>query len=154
MAPSVFLLCLSLTKTAEMIYHISCPKHSEIRLFRSNPQVFRVVSPGEFVPLLVGFGYSLINKMYLEPFQAIPETELSILPTTLQRVSTGEQWDNYANLLIAHSISPDTIGEQDHENQHIWTFDGHVFLSEKVKHAVENRYQGIFEFTEGFSQFA
>src|SRR5688572_32809152 len=93
----------------DQIYHVSSATVSKLNLWKETDGRFRVIEFGEFVPLLDGGDYILIDKKFVSAFDSLLKNEVEIKPVSIYRMATGDEWNNYSQLIIHQSLNPDNI---------------------------------------------
>ncbi|WP_306644035.1 hypothetical protein [Sanyastnella coralliicola] len=136
-----------------MIYNIAAKTHSSINLFRLDENTFSILKYDEFALLMTGFDYTIINQQLVSVFDELMSNELEIRPIRILRRVTNEKWDEFFELIVKEHIDIDKIKIVDENERSVWQFDHHLFVSESMKNKIERKFEGEFEFSEGFSHF-
>ena len=137
-----------------MIYHAASKLVSGINFWKEDNQVFRVIQFGEFLPIMVGIDYTLIDNSLIKVFEALSSSELEIEPVKIFRKATNEWWNDYSELLIKEHIDPENIKYADKTKGSIWQYFQYIFVSEKLKERLESIAEDQIMFSAGFSHFA
>ena len=137
-----------------MIYHAASKLVSGINFWKEDNQVFRVIQFGEFIPIMVGIDYTIIDNSLIKVFEALSSSELEIEPVKIFRKATNEWWNGYSELLIKEHIDPENIKYADETKGSIWQYFQYIFVSEKLKERLESIAEDQIMFSAGFSHFA
>lgn len=137
-----------------MIYHAASKLVSGINFWKEDNQVFRVIQFGEFIPIMVGIDYTIIDNSLIKVFEALSSSELEIEPVKILRKATNEWWNGYSELLIKEHIDPENIKYADETKGSIWQYFQYIFVSEKLKERLESIAEDQIMFSAGFSHFA
>lgn len=136
------------------IYEVSAKKHTYLNLWKTGKYSFRIIQMGELLPLLIGYNYVLIRKNHYHIFAPLSKDEVEVFPTTISRKVTEESWDDYYELQIKHTITPDTINSPDLEGEHLWVYGHCLFVSDFIKNQLAEALPHQLTFSLGFSMFA
>jgi hypothetical protein len=82
------------------VYEVSNLEKSEINLWKTNEDQFRIIEYGLLTPILIGLDYTLIDKTYITVFEKLLSDEIEIKPVLITRKSTSEEWNNYYEIDI------------------------------------------------------
>ena len=120
-----------------MIYNTSSKEVSGIKLWRIDAKTFRILQFGKFTPLMTGSDYTIVAKALLSAFDELLFEEVEVKPIRIIRKATGEQWNDFFELNIKEHIDPDKIKIVDENEQSVWQYNHHLFVSEPIKKKLE-----------------
>jgi len=134
------------------IWHIENNPWSSIRLWRNDNDNFQVTETGRFASLLTNPNYILIDKKYSSLISGLPE-QLSFHKVKVADLVLKTENDNYIELNIKNTITPQNIQAKNSKGLKIWSFDGEVFVSGEFKNELLKIGQDDFTFSSGFQFF-
>lgn len=135
-------------------WNISSKQFSQLLLWRLPDENFRIMQVGDLTPLITGYKYILVRHSILAPFLALSSDQVVIHPRTIINHVTGQEWNDYSELNIVHSITPTSIQAIAEDEIQIWKYaTSYLFVSPMIKNALEELTDQL-EFSLGFSYFA
>jgi hypothetical protein len=136
-----------------MIYHVACKYGSGPLLWFGDDRRFRIIQYNELTPLITGPGYTLITPKYLPAFEGLLQEEVEIIPASIYRLATHEEWNDYFQLLIHKTIRPKMIDRIQSTHENIWQYEGYLFVAQRIKDKLAKLSTGELQFSPGFSHF-
>ncbi len=134
------------------IWHIDNTISTNIILWRTKKNHFRLTQAGEFKALLSNPNYILINKKYSSLFRSLDE-QVALESVEIYNSSSTLISTDYLELNIKNEIDTISIKNENSSGDKIWTMNGYVFVSGDLKNKLKHLCENDFEFTLGFSMF-
>ncbi|MCR6637858.1 MAG: hypothetical protein NVV82_02370 [Sporocytophaga sp.] len=126
----------------------------QIQLWRLKDNHFRILQDGEFSLLLSGPGYILIKQELLSVFKKLGNEQLRITQRKIIDQVLKIEFNDYYELTIKNSISPEIIDSIKIQGQQVWIYmEEHLFVSPELKEILASQFNNELGFSEGFSHF-
>lgn len=135
------------------IWSLSDNRSTNLILWRSENNVFRVVQDGEFISLLTNSDYILIHELFASAFNTMPD-QVVVNPVTIIDLESDVVKNNYFELEIINEIRPSTIHTMNAHGKKVWHHGQDLFVSGELKDALISICSEKLSFTQGFSHFA
>lgn len=135
-------------------YNVLSSEVSRINLVRIDENNFRILEFDVFTPLLTGADYTLIDNSLLPAFKQLGKDEIEIKHVLIIRKATGQEWDNYCELIIHEHIDPGKIEMIDSNEKSVWQYNHHLFVSHDLMKRLKKLSKDDLIFSVGFSHFA
>jgi len=137
-----------------LVYNVSSSKISRINLLRIDEKNFSILEYDEFTPLLIGANYTLIDNLLIPAFKWLGKDEIEIKPVKIIRKATGQEWNNYCEIIIHEPIDPEKIEIIDSNKNSVWQYNHHLFVSDELMKRLKKLSKEELTFSVGFSHFA
>jgi hypothetical protein len=121
----------------------------EIKLWKVNESEFWVIEQGDYLPVLSGTLYSLIRKEFQGVLSELPD-QVSMTPARIIDRVKGTENQDYLNLTISNTVTPETIYAEPQDGLRIWAFQGSLFVSDGLKAEMEKIREHTLHFARGF----
>jgi len=130
------------------VYFVSNEEYTTLNLWRLEKDKFRIIEFGKFNILLSGIDYVLIHKDYVEVFKEVLESKLEIIPVKIERLSTGEIFDDFYEMKIKQRFSYKRVNVSERKGDKVWGGYGSLLVSTNIKIKLEKKSKGELEITE------
>ncbi|MEO0331631.1 MAG: hypothetical protein AAF223_08085, partial [Bacteroidota bacterium] len=97
---------------------------------------------------------TIVDKQLVTAFELLLNDQIEINNIQISRNSTGECWDNFAELKVKEHIYPDKLKIVESTGKRVWQYHHHLFVTSELKKKLEQFSNGELEFSEGFDLFA
>lgn len=134
------------------IWNVDSREWTKLRLWRINPNQFRVIEAGTYEPILTNPAYILVNKKYSSAFKSLDD-EVEMTPIKIHDFLTKKCNEDYIELKILNDISPETINTLDSFGRKLWSCYGNLFVSGNLKEELCKLSEKELAFSLGFSMF-
>ncbi|MGC4099906.1 hypothetical protein [Ferruginibacter sp.] len=134
------------------IWHIESKVWPTIRVWRIDNENFQVIEKGSVAPILTNPNYSLIDQKYAALMKKL-STQVSFHSVKVFDFVLKTEYDNYIELKVENSISPDNIHDKNSEGLKAWQFNGEIFVSGELKNEFLQLSPDDFTFNRGFQFF-
>lgn len=114
-------------------WNVSNKESSQLLLWRLSDENFRIMRVGDLTPFITGYQYILVHQSILAPFISLSSGQLLIHPRSIINHVTGQEWNEYSELDIVHSITPASIQNVVEDKTQIWKYDS-IYLSVCIFH--------------------
>jgi hypothetical protein len=121
-----------------------------VRLWRTDPGIFRVILQGGYPPILDAPAYTLIQNKYVAVFKALPG-QLSVHTAIINDFVKKTKNTEFTELIVFNKINPDTIFSTDATGQKLWVCSGSLFVTGEIKLLLQNIKNCELHFQPGFS---
>lgn len=134
-------------------FHMTCDEESD-DLFRLADGRFQFTSHGRLAPLMVGYGYVLADRELARYFATRRLSGVEIVPATLYRRRTNEEFQSHAQLCISTVLDFQYFNELQARGEQLAVMGRrHLFTSRDLKEELERTEFGYLRFSEGLSEF-
>jgi len=136
------------------LWHVGSRHITQLLLWRTGPDRFRVMQAGTPADFLTNYDYILFDRKY-EGVLRSAGTQLQLTPVTVTDKLKGQVWDNYLEAQIRHIASGDEITGATPSGPAIYYMgENNVFVSDTLKQALQQVTGQKLEFSLGLSLFA
>ena len=136
-----------------MIYHTSNKEISGINLWRVDNSTFRILKYDNLTTVMTGSDYTIIHYKIVSVFVELTSKEIDIKPIKIIRLATNEDWNEFHEITIKNHVDPETIKTLNKDQNSIWQYKNHLFVSESLKNRLESKISDDLEFSVGFGNF-
>ena len=129
--------------------------YSRIGLWRTAPDVFRVIEDGEYTPLLTNPTYFIVDEKFEPVFSKVKEDQLTMQRITIRDYQYNTEANNFIELKIVNEIEHNAdLKTIDSLGLKVWRFSGYIFVSGDLKEELLKIPGNELWFSQGFFGFA
>lgn len=122
-------------------------------LYQLNDGRYQLIKKGRVDPVMVGFGYVLVEDEVATYFQSLGIERVRFEPAVIWDRSDNSEYPNYQRMIVNHRFSPSEIDDIDLDGKQFLVMDNqYLFASPELKALLEQSSFG-FQFSLGLSQF-
>ena len=137
--------------------HIWCMQvrsYSRIGLWRSAPDVFRVIEDGDYTPVLSNQTYFIVDEKFESVFSKVNPDQLTIQRITIRDHQYNTEANNYIELKIVNELDHNAdLRAIDSSGLKVWRFAGYIFVSTDLKEELLKTPGNELWFSQGFFGF-
>ena len=116
---------------------------------------FQIITKGKITPLMIGYGYTLVEKKFAEYLEHLNLPRLEIEDAIIYDPIDKNETTTHRQLKIGQHFSADIIRDIDLEGERLLLMNNrHVFASPKLKKRFEDSDFDYLRFSVGLSEFA
>lgn len=134
------------------IWRVENAEWTRLRLWRMDNGDFRVTEAGAYAPILVNALYTLIDKRYAPVLEALSD-ELVVKPAKIVDCLAKTENDDCVELKIFKDVNSGSINTRNSTGKKVWTYNGHLFVSDELKKDFSRLDDQAITFPLGFSMF-
>ena len=137
------------------IWCMQVRSYSRIGLWRTDPEVFRVIEDGEYTPVLSNPTYFIVDEKFEPVFGKVNQNQLTIHRITIRDHQYNTEANNYIELKIINELEHNAdLTVIDSSGLKVWRFGGYIFVSTGLKEELLKIPGNELWFSQGFFGFA
>ena len=133
-------------------YHINVSNETGLYLLKDGR--YQTTQKGEISPIMIGFGYILVDNRIAKYFQSLEVERVTFKPAIIWVRSSDIEHSNYKEMVVNHHFDSSQINDINIDGlQFLLMHNQFLFASPDLKSELES--SGIaLQFSEGLSEFA
>ena len=134
-------------------YYLSCSE-SGVNLYQLNDGRFQMITQGKIAPMMIGYGYALVEKEFAEYLEQLDLPRLDVVEAVIFDPKDKVEIRTHRQLLVGQHFSADTISDIDLDGERLLVMDNSdIFISSQLKKRLEEADFTYLRFSEGLSEF-
>ena len=134
------------------IWNVDNNEYTNLLLWRTEKDAFRVIQDGNYRPILNNGSYTLINRKYEDIF-LLAFDHINTRPIKIHDYQFNTVVEDYIELTFPNMISPETIHTEENGGYRVWGFGRQIFVSQELKDELAKIAGNDLSFSQGFSLF-